>query len=92
MYKIERIINAKATAVIHGRETELFVGDELTQEQLDTLKVYGDKLIYRVDQNCTVDVCGVDIEAYMPPVHTQNTPMVKLSPEIHETPVIVNTK
>jgi hypothetical protein len=91
MYKIERIINAKATAVIHDRETELFVGDELTEEQLATLKVYGDKLIYRVDQNCTMDICGVDIEAYMPPVHTQDTPMVKLSPETDGT-VITTTK
>jgi hypothetical protein len=67
MYKIEHVINAKATAVINGRETELFVGDELTEEQLATLKVYGDKVIYRVDQNCTQDVCGIDIEAYLPP-------------------------
>jgi len=67
MYKIEHVINAKATAVIDGRETELFVGDELTEEQLATLKVYGDKVIYRVDQNCTQDVCGIDIEAYLPP-------------------------
>jgi hypothetical protein len=73
MYKIEYVINAKATAVIEGRETELFVGDELTKEQLATLKVYGDKLIYRVDQNCTMDVCGIDIEAYLPPVHTRDT-------------------
>ena len=64
MYKIEHVINAKATAIKNGRETELFVGDELTQEELATLKVYGDKLIYRIDQNCTGEVCGVDIEAY----------------------------
>jgi len=66
MYKIEHVINAKATAVIDGRETELFVGDHLTEEQLATLKVYGDKLIYRIDQNCTGEVCGVDIEAHLP--------------------------
>jgi hypothetical protein len=67
MYKIEHVINAKATAVKNGRETELFVGDWLTEDELATLKVYGDKLIYRIDQNCTQDVCGVDIEAYLPP-------------------------
>ena len=66
MYTIESIRNAKATAVINGRETELFVGDELTREQLDTIKVYGDKLIYRVDQNCTGEICGIDIDAYLP--------------------------
>ena len=77
MYKIEHVINAKATAVINGRETELFVGDELTEEQLATLKVYGDKLIYRVDQNCTQDVCGIDIEAYLPPASAP-APTVKL--------------
>jgi hypothetical protein len=79
MYKIENVINAKATAVINGRETELFVGDELTQEQLDTLKVYGDKLIYRIDQNCTKDVCGVDIGAYqatnLPALDTEDMPV-----------------
>jgi hypothetical protein len=66
MYKIEHVINAKATAVINGRETELFVGDELTQEQLDTIKVYGSKLIYRIDQNCTGEICGIDVEAILP--------------------------
>jgi hypothetical protein len=75
MYKIEHVINAKATAVKNGRETELFVGDELTQDELATLKVYGDKLIYRIDQNCTGEVCGIDIGAYQatnlpPPVES----------------------
>lgn len=65
MYKIEHVINAKATAVIDDRETELFVGDYLTEEQLPTLRVYGDKLIYRIDQNCTGEVCGVAIEAHL---------------------------
>ena len=65
MYKIEHVINAKATAAINGRETELFVGDELTEDQLATLKVYGDKLIYRIDQNCTGEVCGINIEAHL---------------------------
>jgi hypothetical protein len=64
MYKIEHVINAKATAVKNGRETELFIGDWITEDELATLKVYGDKLIYRIDQNCTQDVCGIDIEAY----------------------------
>ena len=67
MYKIEHVINAKATAVKDGRETELFVGDMLTADELATLKVYGDKLIYRIDENCTGEVCGIDIEAYLPP-------------------------
>jgi len=66
MYKIEHVINAKATAVKDGRETELFVGDMLTADELATLKVYGDKLIYRIDENCTGEVCGVDIEAFLP--------------------------
>ena len=66
MYKIEHVINAKATAVVAGRETELFVGDTITEDQLATLKVYGDKLIYRIDQNCTGEICGVDIEAFLP--------------------------
>jgi hypothetical protein len=65
MYKIEHVVNAKATAVVDGRETELFVGDELTEDQLATLKVYGDKLIYRIDQNCTGEVCGINIEAHL---------------------------
>jgi hypothetical protein len=78
MFKIEKVINAKATAVINGRETELFVGDELTDEQITTLKVYGDKLIYRIDQNCTGEICGVDIGAYQetnlpPPVNSETT-------------------
>jgi len=78
MFKIEKVINAKATAVINGRETELFVGDELTDEQITTLKVYGDKLIYRIDQNCTGEICGVDIGAYKatnlpPPVNSETT-------------------
>jgi hypothetical protein len=72
MYKIENIINAKATTIREGRETELKVGDYLTQEELNTLKVYGDKLIYRIDQDCTSEVCGIDIGAYqatnLPPV------------------------
>jgi len=66
MYKIEHVINAKATAVKMGRETELFVGDMLTADELATLKVYGDRLIYRIDQNCTGEVCGIDIEAHLP--------------------------
>jgi len=70
MYKIEHVINAKATAVKDGRETELFVGDMLTADELATLKVYGDKLIYRIDENCTGEVCGIDIEAYLPPAPT----------------------
>ena len=66
MYKIENVVNAKATAVKNGRETELFVGDWISQAELETLKVYGDKLIYRIDQNCTGEVCGIDIEAHLP--------------------------
>ena len=66
MYKIEHLINAKATTIRDGRETELLVGDYLTQEELNTLKVYGDKLIYRIDQDCTAEVCGLDIGAYLP--------------------------
>jgi hypothetical protein len=81
MYIIERIIRAKATAVVDGRETELKEGDYLTKEQLETLKVYGEKLIYRIDQNCTGEVCGIDIEAYLAPVHTNSAPMVQISPE-----------
>ena len=67
MYKIEHVINAKATVVRDGRETELFVGDELTQDEFDTLKVYGDRLIYKVDW-CTgeKEICGVSIEAHLP--------------------------
>jgi hypothetical protein len=91
MYKIERIVKAKATAIVDGRETELMEGDYLTKDQLETLKVYGDKLIYRIDQNCTGEICGIDIEAYMPPVHTDNTPMVKLSPEVTGIPNITDT-
>jgi len=81
MYIIERIIRAKATAVVDGRETELKEGDYLTKEQLETLKVYGEKLIYRIDQNCTGEVCGIDIEAYLAPVHTNSAPMVEVFPE-----------
>jgi hypothetical protein len=66
MYQIEHVINAKATAVKDGRETELKIGDWITQEELATLKVYGSKLIYRIDQNCTGEVCGIDIEAHLP--------------------------
>lgn len=66
MYKIEQVINAKATAVVDGRETELFVGDTITEDEFATLKVYGDKLIYKVDW-CTgeKEICGVNIEAYL---------------------------
>jgi hypothetical protein len=74
MYKIEHLINAKATTIRDGRETELLVGDYLTQAELNTLKVYGDKLVYRIDQDCTVDVCGLDIGAYLPPVEPQPAP------------------
>jgi len=81
MYKIERIIRAKATAIVDGRETELMEGDYLTKDQLETLKVYGEKLIYRIDQNCTGEVCGIDIEAYLAPVHVNSTPMVEVFPE-----------
>jgi len=81
MYIIERIIRAKATAVVDGRETELKEGDSLTKEQLETLKVYGEKLIYRIDQNCTGEICGIDIEAYLAPVHTNSAPMVQVFPE-----------
>ena len=81
MYIIERIIRAKATAIVDGRETELKEGDYITKEQLETLKVYGDKLIYRIDQNCTGEICGIDIEAHLAPVHTNSTPMVQISPE-----------
>jgi hypothetical protein len=81
MYKIEHIIRAKATAVVDGRETELMEGDYLTEDQLKTLKVYGEKLIYRVDQNCTMDICGIDIEAYLAPVHTNSAPMVQVFQE-----------
>jgi len=81
MYKIERIIRAKATAVVDGRETELMEGDYLTEDQLKTLKVYGEKLIYRIDQNCTGEVCGIDIEAYLASVQTNSAPMVQVFQE-----------
>jgi len=67
MYQIEHLVNAKATAVKNGRETELKIGDWITEEERRTLKVYGNKLIYRVDQNCTGEVCGMDIEAAFVP-------------------------
>jgi hypothetical protein len=81
MYKIERIIRAKATAVVGGRETELIEGDYLTKDELETLKVYGEKLIYRIDENCTGEVCGIDIEAYLAPVHVNSAPMVQVFQE-----------
>ena len=85
MYKIEQVINAKATAVVNGRETELFVGDHLTEEQLATLKVYGDKLIYRIDQNCTGEVCGINIEAHLPQPSTAEVTKPAVKPV--ESPV-----
>lgn len=84
MYKIEHVINAKATAVKDGRETELFVGDELTADELATLKVYGGRLIYRIDQNCTGEVCGIDIEAHLsePSTAGVSIPAIAVEPPV----------
>jgi hypothetical protein len=87
MYKIEHVINAKATAVKNGRETELFVGDELTADELATLKVYGDRLIYRIDQNCTGEVCGIDIEAHLSEPSTAGVSVPKVSVKSVEPPI-----
>ena len=87
MYKIEHVINAKATAVKNGRETELFVGDWISADELATLKVYGDRLIYRIDQNCTGEVCGIDIEAHLPEPSTAGVPVPKVSVKSAEPPI-----
>jgi len=91
MYKIEQVINAKATVVRDGRETELFVGDTITEDEFATLKVYGDRLIYKVDW-CTgeKEICGVNIEAHLPQPSTAGVSVpqvpVKLA-KAEETPV-----
>jgi hypothetical protein len=89
---VEEIIGGvTATILKDGKEVTLSVGDEFSDHDRSSVTVVGTgKLIVRVDQNCTVEIRGVEPEVVEEaPVIAKTIKVTKPAPV--ETPAVTET-
>jgi hypothetical protein len=88
---VEEIIgDVTATIIKNGQTTTLSVGSEFNDHERNSVTVIGTgKIVVRVDQNCTIEIRGVEAAVEETPVAVAKLPKAKVvaAEPIPETPV-----
>lgn len=86
---VEEIIgDVTATLIKNGQTTPLSVGSEFNDHERNSVTVIGmGKIVVRVDQNCTIEISGVEAAVEETPVAKLPKAKVVATEPVPETPV-----